>query len=845
MAQAWRQYTVLILVLAAVAAYQTGNLTHLFLQMRHPELFPSQPFPLQIGTRTISGGPLQGDQILSLNGKSFTSERQYDDAVYGGHPGDTLRLLLSEPSGRAVEKTVVIPNQVAKYTSVASIGLTICVNVFIPLVCIVLGFTVAFIRPRDLNAWFLLLLLLAFSNLVGDSDWRGASLNVHVIWDAFGDATWGMWMMLFGIYFPTRYPLDRRRPWLKYLILIPLVAIELIYYATIWIWLRDINLALLIRHALFTKVYFLHTVFQILGVSVFFAVLGAKGATEASPDDRRRLKILRMGASIALGPMLLVVLYALVRDRDLFVGLPWFLEVGALCMMAIFPATLAYVIVVERAMDLSFVVRQSVKYGLARGGLWVLRASLIGCAIYIFTNPRFGRSFRPELLAFAIAGLVVVRRKNTDRASAWLDKKFFREEYDAEQLLTELAGEVGRYVEIDPLLETVARRLSNTLHVSDIVILIREGDLYRTRFSTRLGEPMDIAVGSRLLTESGANDSPLQIYFDKPQPWIRSLNAQELQTLDFMRSEVLLALRGRGSEEGRIVGIMSLGPKKSEQPYSTTDLRLLQTIAIQMGMAIQNSRMASSLADAAASRESMNRELEIAREVQERLFPQKFPAIAGLDCWGYCRPARGVGGDYYDFIELSNGKVGLAIGDVSGKGIAAALLMASLQASLRGQTMAGVHDLAELMGNVNKLVYNASQTNKYATFFYGEFDPEKRQLFFVNAGHNPPLILRGREVILLETGGPVVGLLPGAKYTMDVCGLQPGDIFVGYTDGLNEAMNEQNQEWDDERFVAAARHCSSGTAKEMIDGVFRSADAFTGSAKQHDDMTLLVMKLAA
>jgi sigma-B regulation protein RsbU (phosphoserine phosphatase) len=239
----------------------------------------------------------------------------------------------------------------------------------------------------------------------------------------------------------------------------------------------------------------------------------------------------------------------------------------------------------------------------------------------------------------------------------------------------------------------------------------------------------------------------------------------------------------------------------------------------------------------------MNREVEIAREVQERLFPQKFPQVAGLDCFGFCRPARGVGGDYYDFLDLQAGRIGIAIGDVSGKGIAAALLMASLQASLRGQAMAGNHDLAALMRNVNKLVYDASPGNKYATFFYGEFDPVTREFAYVNGGHNPPVVLRGEETLLLEATGPVVGLLPGVDYSMETCKLQPGDIVVCYTDGLNEAMNEQDEEWDDERFIAAARSCVRDGAKDMIQAIFRKADAFTGAAKQHDDMTLLIVKL--
>jgi sigma-B regulation protein RsbU (phosphoserine phosphatase) len=579
---------------------------------------------------------------------------------------------------------------------------------------------------------------------------------------------------------------------------------------------------------------------------VFFTVLGIKSGIETGPDDRRRLRILRTGASLALGPMFLVVIYALIRRADIFAFVAWPVEVGALCTMALFPITLAYVIVVERAMDLSFVIRQSVQYGVARGGVRVLRIGLIVIFVHMLETRAKGWSAvaATQWLGIGVLGLVVFRQRAVSRASTWVDRRFFREAYDAETVLSELAVEAGRYVEIDPLLEKVAQRISDTMHVPDVVILVREGDVYRTRYSTRMGQPMDIAADSRLLTAPGEEGAPVEVFLDNPQPWIRSLDTEELQTLSFMRSELLLALRGRGSETNQIVGIMSLGAKKSEVPYSKTDLRLLQAIAVQMGMALENSRLATSLADEAAHREVMNRELEIAREVQERLFPQEFPKIAGIDCFGYCRPARGVGGDYYDFIELADGRLGIAIGDVSGKGIAAALLMASLQASLRGQAMAGIHDLAELMRNVNKLVYDASQSNRYATFFYGEFDPVTKTLAYVNAGHNPPVVLRGDAVLRLEASGPVVGLLPGVGYTMDTCQMLPGDIFVGYTDGISEAMDEREEEWEEDRFIAAAREFSGGDAKTMIDGIFRRADIFTGAAKQYDDMTLLVVKLA-
>ena len=197
---------------------------------------------------------------------------------------------------------------------------------------------------------------------------------------------------------------------------------------------------------------------------------------------------------------------------------------------------------------------------------------------------------------------------------------------------------------------------------------------------------------------------------------------------------------------------MVLGPKQSQEPYSGNDLRLLQSVGAQTGLALENSELLAKLSAEAAKRERISRELEIAHEVQERLFPQDYPPVAGVDYCGYCRPALGIGGDYYDFIHLKNGKLGIAIGDVSGKGVSAALLMSNLHASLRGQTMAQVSDLSTLMSNINVLMYEASTSNRYATFFYGEYDPRTRTLQFVNAGHNAPMVVRGARVYSSGSG---------------------------------------------------------------------------------------------
>lgn len=267
--------------------------------------------------------------------------------------------------------------------------------------------------------------------------------------------------------------------------------------------------------------------------------------------------------------------------------------------------------------------------------------------------------------------------------------------------------------------------------------------------------------------------------------------------------------------------------------------------AAQTALAQEVARLTTAIGRETAQRERVNRELEIAREVQEHLFPQQIPPVPGLDYCGHCRPAREVGGDYYDFLKLPGGRLGIAIGDVSGKGVGAALMMASLEASLRALASV-VDDPAELMDRVNSLVYQASSANRYATLFYAQFDPTRRRLSYVNAGHNPPVVLRNYagtfEVLRLETGGPVIGLLPH-RYERGAFSHEAGDLVVFFTDGISESMNQRYEEWGEENLIELAKTCYGLPAAETMRRILAAAQAFAAGASQHDDMTLVVLRV--
>jgi sigma-B regulation protein RsbU (phosphoserine phosphatase) len=268
--------------------------------------------------------------------------------------------------------------------------------------------------------------------------------------------------------------------------------------------------------------------------------------------------------------------------------------------------------------------------------------------------------------------------------------------------------------------------------------------------------------------------------------------------------------------------------------------------AAQTALAQEVARLTTAIGREMAQRERLNREFEIAREVQEHLFPQRLPSAPGLDYSGRCWPAREVGGDYYDFLELPEGKLGIAIGDVSGKGVGAALMMASLEASLRALASV-IQDPPDLMERVNTLVCQASAANRYATLFYAEYHPATRRLTYVNAGHNPPVVLRNCggacQVLRLETGGPVIGLLP-QRYQRGMFSLEAGDLVLLFTDGVSESMNIREEEWGEERLIELAKTCHGLPALEGMRRILAAALAFAGGAPQHDDMTLVVLRVA-
>jgi sigma-B regulation protein RsbU (phosphoserine phosphatase) len=271
----------------------------------------------------------------------------------------------------------------------------------------------------------------------------------------------------------------------------------------------------------------------------------------------------------------------------------------------------------------------------------------------------------------------------------------------------------------------------------------------------------------------------------------------------------------------------------------------------------------------------------MATEVQRRLFPQRPPEVPSLDLYGVCHPASGVGGDYYDFLVLGNGQIGIAVADVAGKGISAALLMSIVQASLRSQAPSVNGMITELVSSMNRLLHRSTGPSSYATFFYAQFDEKTKLLTYVNAGHNPPILVQSRPTLRsvegslntgqalvlagdsrssrsvtaevdtelincvnsLDTGGVAIGLFEKCVYEQETIEMKCGDVLVAYTDGVTETLNANGEEFGEARLRNVITDWAHLSALELSEKIVHSVREWCHDTPQQDDLTLAIMKV--
>jgi serine phosphatase RsbU (regulator of sigma subunit) len=291
------------------------------------------------------------------------------------------------------------------------------------------------------------------------------------------------------------------------------------------------------------------------------------------------------------------------------------------------------------------------------------------------------------------------------------------------------------------------------------------------------------------------------------------------------------------SIDEQILGMIYVDSPFSVNRFTEDDLQVLTALAGVAAIKIENAR----LMEVQLEKNRLKEELSVASEIQLRLQPVSPPQVQGYEMTGISFPCREIGGDYYDFIERPDGKLGLALGDVSGKGTGAALLMASLHAAVRAQATTA-SSISHVMHEISNYLDRNTPDNKFATLFLGVLDQLSGDLIYSNAGHNPPILIRRDKVERLEVGGVPVGLFPESEYQESTVTLHPDDILLLFSDGITESVNESDQEFGDDRLITVAQQYSASPVARLRDKIEEALSRFVGKAAPIDDMTLVILK---
>ncbi|MGC4054332.1 MAG: SpoIIE family protein phosphatase [Paludibaculum sp.] len=776
----WKQRLVLSVLLAVCGAVEARFIYTSLLPLRRqvartPGLVDPENLALgKVKDSALKAGVKEGDILLAVEGVPVHSAFEAIGRMVQKEGGAPITLTVR--TGDGPPRTVTLIPPILKLAEPVEFTFTLGLNIVLPVMSIVLGFLVAFRRPSDPTALAILWLLLSLAFMqrangyerYGWGVWMsGPAIFLDVVSD-WWPAAWCAVALLFPDGHWRRDLLSR--------VSLAVIAVYAPYEAI----RAGLVAALFANPAVWSILKPIDHLPRVLTQSLHFALIGLgllsfllKFRAETHPDARRRMRWMLTGLMLGVIPNTALMVSSALLQRDLNDYPYWLLMPGVLAPIFI-PVTLAYSMLVDRLFDLGVVIRQGL---LASRTVTALRLLVNGILLWIAFS---SHGWATTLLC--LAGIVAVSY-GTDHVRSWVDRRFFREAVNTEQVLIELSAQVRRITDPGELLETVQNRIQSALHVTRI----------------------------ELLPAGGYQGFP----------------------------DLILPL----STPDQDYGALRLGPKLSEEPYSRRDLQLLESVASQTALALDVTRLTATVASETAQRERLHNELEIASQVQQRLFPKRAPQVAGLDLAGCCVPAQSVGGDYYDFLTTPGGAVGLAIGDVAGKGVPAALLMAGLQASLRGLILGGVTDLRELMAKLNLLVYEASPANRFATFFYGLYEPAGGTLHYSCAGHNPCLLLRAAgEHHWLKTPGVGLGMTRRAQYEQAQIALQPGDALVLYTDGVTEARNPEGEEFGEARLLEALRTAPRTSAQSAAEHLLAAVTTFASGAPQHDDITLIVAR---
>jgi phosphoserine phosphatase RsbU/P len=779
------------------------------------------------------GGMRAGDQITALNGRTLTSYSVFDKVWNRGHPGDVVDITVRR-TGEAKPLTFHVTfRSVEAGRAAEGIAQTSARKVlgFYPLFFLLVGFSVLFLRLDDPKAWLLALLFAGFIAVPGFNKQLALPSPLPTFTWLYRSIFYAFIGPLFYIFFsqyPEKSPLERRAPWLKWIVLASIVF--QIYPGLPF---GDARLGRFVGD-LIGDVGSAHLLLVLLVLGII-SLLWNCNCVETSPEARRKSRVLLAGTTLGVFPF---VLEHLLIDFSGYRPRFW-IDACLSLLVLLYPLSFAYAVVKHRVLEIPALLRRSARYVLVQRAYFLLL--FCGALLAIFLSTRFFSGLFADNSQFGMAlsatfgvALVWISRPLVKRGTDRIDRAFFRSSHDARMILQDLGEKIRAVSDRQQLASLLEQHLTRALHPQSLAIYFgaANGEL-RAIGPAVIAElatlPADAPILRELTVRGRAWDIPPPGDSDEP----------ENSPLAPLSPECLVPLL---ENDTQLVGLLVLGQPLSEEPYSREDKRLLDSVAGQAAVALEKMHLAEQIANRMEFDRRTEREMQIARDVQSRLFPQTMPMLTTLDYAGSCIQARQVGGDYYDFLDLGSSHVAFVLADISGKGIAGALLMANLQANLRGRSELALHDPPRLLESVNKVFYENTSEDRYATLFLAVYHDVSRQLTYANCGQNPPLVFRADgSVERLPATATVIGLSPNLQCSTQTITLFTNDVLVIYTDGVTEANDADGNEFGETRLRETVCRNLQSPPSALLVAIQDAVQKFA-VGEQFDDLTLVVAR---
>ena len=570
----------------------------------------------------------------------------------------------------------------------------------------------------------------------------------------------------------------------------------------------------------------------VVPISAGFVVLGVRRGKARDPLSRRQLTLVGYGTGIGMGSLLMLILLSAVPA--IAAHLSQLIATLMMCVgflgLLLSPASFAYAFGRYRLLEVEGRLRRGTRFAFVTivvlavflGGLFALS--------HLFLNVLRVESRTPALaiaMGLALAFVPVLRR-----TQGLVERRFYPERTRLKGLVSELLSASTAMPDRRSFWEAFETRLRDELGAERLMPLVAnegqeslsEPDGARTPFTRASAVVQEMMrTGSAVMVDE-ARASERGLLSDAEDAWLKE-----------RRVSLLLPM----SVRGEFVGLLALVLREGREDLRGEELALLVSAAAQIALQSENLR----LLEENIQKRHFEEQLAIARRVQERFLPSDLPPTPGLDVAARCIFSLEVAGDYYDVIRLDERRTLIAIGDVSGKGAGAAMIMANMQASLRALSGADI-DLARAVERLNDVIRGNTELGQFITFFAAIYDPADQRLDYVNAGHNPPRIARANgEIETLDAGGPILGVLPGIRFEQGTCRLTAGDLLVAFTDGVTEAFDSAGEEFGEPRLAAMMACERTRPVSELVDLVQEKVVHHTGSTSFADDFTIVIARV--